>query len=266
MKKLLMVITALVLAVFSYNVSAQGNTAMATPATPKPADNNAAKEMRNKQAAQATFQAYTANNMDAFFNSFDENFIYYSSSNKEYRGLDTMKASMAKYDQPFRAAFPDIKRTLLATATDGDYVTVWEESTGSWKGEYMGMKPNGKPFKVKSVSILKYNDNGKIISEHQITNDYQEISRQVGFYDGVEGDMNDTGYKLLAEKKFNEAIEVFKLNVKLYPNAWNTYDSLGEAYALAGNKKMAIENYEKSLKLNPKNDNGKEFLAKLKAK
>jgi TolA-binding protein len=41
---------------------------------------------------------------------------------------------------------------------------------------------------------------------------------------------------------------------------------LGEAYALAGNKKAAIENYEKSVKLNPKSTSGPEALAKLKQK
>ena len=50
------------------------------------------------------------------------------------------------------------------------------------------------------------------------------------------------------------------------PNSFNVFDSLGEAYALAGNKKLAIENYEKSMQLNPKNTNGEEALAKLKAK
>lgn len=82
----------------------------------------------------------------------------------------------------------------------------------------------------------------------------------------AEADLNTAGYDLLAAKKTNEAIEVFKLNVKLFPDSWNTYDSLGEAYAAAGNKKEAIANYEKSIQLNPKNDSGKETLAKLKQK
>lgn len=80
----------------------------------------------------------------------------------------------------------------------------------------------------------------------------------------LELDINEIGYRFMANKQYDKAIEVFKLNVKLYPNAWNTYDSLGEAYAAAGNKKLAIENYEKSLKLNPKSETGKAALAKLK--
>lgn len=64
----------------------------------------------------------------------------------------------------------------------------------------------------------------------------------------------------------NEAIDVFAVNVKLNPTSWNAYDSLGEGYALAGNKKLAIANYEKSLELNPANEAGKKALAILLAK
>ncbi len=82
----------------------------------------------------------------------------------------------------------------------------------------------------------------------------------------IENSLNATGYNLINANRLNDAIEVFRLNVKLYPEAYNPYDSLGEALALAGNKKEAIENYEKSIKLNPKNDNGIKALQKLRAK
>src|SRR5690606_30626249 len=79
----------------------------------------------------------------------------------------------------------------------------------------------------------------------------------------IENLFNASGYNFLDNNKINEAIEVFTLNVKLYPTAWNTYDSLGEAYALAGNNDLAIENYKKSIELNPDNQHGKEMLKKL---
>ncbi|MEZ0606890.1 tetratricopeptide repeat protein [Fibrella sp. WM1] len=79
-----------------------------------------------------------------------------------------------------------------------------------------------------------------------------------------EYELNVIGYDLLNEKRVSEAIEVLRVNVTLHPGSWNAYDSLGEAYALAGDKKLAILNYEKSLALNPKNENGKAALAKLK--
>jgi putative CocE/NonD family hydrolase len=65
--------------------------------------------------------------------------------------------------------------------------------------------------------------------------------------------MNQLGYRYLNSGKLAEAIELFKLNTVAYPDAYNTYDSLGEAYMTAGNIKLAIANYNKSTELNPDN-------------
>lgn len=75
--------------------------------------------------------------------------------------------------------------------------------------------------------------------------------------------LNDLGYALLHEKKVAEAIALFKLNVEFYPDSWNVYDSLGEAFMINGEKDLAIANYKKSLELNPANDNGRAMLKKL---
>ncbi|MFY9554307.1 MAG: serine hydrolase [Blastocatellia bacterium] len=76
--------------------------------------------------------------------------------------------------------------------------------------------------------------------------------------------MNRLGYDLLAMKRVKDAIEVFKLNVEDYPQSSNTYDSLGEAYMIDGNKELAIKNYERSIELNPRNTTGIETLKKLR--
>jgi len=78
--------------------------------------------------------------------------------------------------------------------------------------------------------------------------------------------INARGYDLLKEKKLKESIEVFKLNTIAYPKSANAYDSLGEAYLEFGDKKSAIENYQKSLALNPENENAREVLKKLQEK
>jgi hypothetical protein len=75
-----------------------------------------------------------------------------------------------------------------------------------------------------------------------------------------EGTLNTLGYLLLFDDRVREAIRVFELNVESYPRAFNTYDSLGEAYWRAGNREEAVRNYRKSLELNPDNTNAVEAL------
>ena len=81
-----------------------------------------------------------------------------------------------------------------------------------------------------------------------------------------EENVNRVGYRLLRSKKIQEAIKIFKLNVDLHPEYANGYDSLAEAYMNAGEDELAIKNYQKSLELDPNNDNAKEMLKKLREK
>jgi tetratricopeptide (TPR) repeat protein len=74
------------------------------------------------------------------------------------------------------------------------------------------------------------------------------------------------GYYLLQQKKIDAAIKVFQRNVQEHPKVSTLYDSLGEAYMTAGQKDLAIKNYEKSVELNPNDKNGIEMLKKLKGK
>jgi tetratricopeptide (TPR) repeat protein len=62
-----------------------------------------------------------------------------------------------------------------------------------------------------------------------------------------EAEMNTYGYLLMGQGKVDSAIVVFRKNTRDYPKSWNTYDSLGEAYAKKGDKKLAVENYSKAL-------------------
>ena len=107
----------------------------------------------------------------------------------------------------------------------------------------------------------------KILTE-AITNGY-EAARKI--YDENrekvaigEGTVNLRSYELLAEGKVTAAIALFRLNVYMYPESANVYDSLGEAYMAAGNTALAIENYERSLELDPENENAVEKLKELR--
>ena len=79
-----------------------------------------------------------------------------------------------------------------------------------------------------------------------------------------QAELNRLGYELLEQEKFTDAIVILKLNVEEYPEAGDPYDSLGEAYMKNGERELAIKNYERSLELDPKNQNAVDMLKKLK--
>jgi len=88
-------------------------------------------------------------------------------------------------------------------------------------------------------------------------------------YTTVERQVNALGYELLRKKSLDEAIQVFKVNVEAHPSSWNAYDSLAEAYATRHDPakddlRLAGQNYEKSLQLNPQNSRARASLERLK--
>lgn len=96
---------------------------------------------------------------------------------------------------------------------------------------------------------------------------YRDLKvKEAKAYDFSEPELNRLGYVLLQQRKLKEAIEIFKLNVAEYPKGFNTYDSLGEAYMVAENTELAIQNYKKSLELNPENTSAVAMLKRLEGK
>ncbi|HKR10627.1 MAG TPA: serine hydrolase [Pyrinomonadaceae bacterium] len=93
---------------------------------------------------------------------------------------------------------------------------------------------------------------------------YRDLkAKQAATYDFAEPELNALGYRLMGSGKMKEAIEVFKLNVEAYPQGFNTYDSLAEAYMNNNERELAISNFKKSLELNPNNTSAIENLKKL---
>lgn len=64
-----------------------------------------------------------------------------------------------------------------------------------------------------------------------------------------EGDLNQTGYRLISEHKLDEAIKVFQTTAERFPDSWNAQDSLGEALAMKGDKAGALAAYTKASQL-----------------
>lgn len=115
--------------------------------------------------------------------------------------------------------------------------------------------PPTEPEFVKIIQEKGINEANRI---------YQEVSKNDPDYNLFQPEsLNALGEELIQNKKTKEAIEVLKLNVEAFPDFWLVYDALGKAYMADGNKQMAIENFSRSLELNPENPETAETLKKL---
>ncbi|HSB12601.1 MAG TPA: serine hydrolase [Blastocatellia bacterium] len=128
----------------------------------------------------------------------------------------------------------------------------------------LGLKP--EPIVIKTpIDGVLYKTVSVRGLDAAVTQYYDLKKTQPQAYDFQERFLNILGYNFIRQKKLKEAIRILQLNVEAYPRSSNVYDSLGEAYMLNGNKALAVENYEMSLKLNPGNTNAVEMLKKLRA-
>ncbi|HEX2533307.1 MAG TPA: alpha/beta hydrolase-fold protein [Chitinophagaceae bacterium] len=79
---------------------------------------------------------------------------------------------------------------------------------------------------------------------------YQRISALYGYeVKPPEWETNVWGYRFLQRKQYRKAEGFFKLNVQLYPNSANVYDSYGDFFVATGDKAKAIDQFKKALSL-----------------
>lgn len=108
----------------------------------------------------------------------------------------------------------------------------------------------------KSISINKNFSNqmtkAGLLEASGKTAEASELKQMV-MADATEAEINTYGYQLLQMGKNSEAIEVFMKNTQDHPDSWNVWDSLGEAYGIAGDKDMAVKNYSKAYDMAPEN-------------
>jgi len=79
-----------------------------------------------------------------------------------------------------------------------------------------------------------------------------------------ENQLNYLGNELRKNKKIKEAIKIYELNVKEYPNSPLVYESLGEIYRRNKNEKIAVKYFEKAFELDPENPHWPYMLEKIK--
>lgn len=134
------------------------------------------KEERNKKTALASVEGVNAHDLNIVFKDVAPDAVdYFDGSMPPQKNLDSIKAGFSN----FLSAYPDVKGENLKAVADGEWVMVWGEWSGTWKGDFMGQKATGKPYKIKDVDIFRFNDEGKI-TEHHSVQSWATQANQVG--------------------------------------------------------------------------------------
>jgi len=144
--------------------------------------------------------------------------------------------------------FSNAIKTKSAEAIQFKYDKYMEDNHGTtpYLSVFNGLKFIFSDWQLPIITFAKGLD---AIDEH-----YQEISLKYGFeIQTPENQINALGYNYLQNKDFDNAIKVFKENVKRYPKSANVYDSLGEAFEKNNQLKLAKQNYETAYKLGKEN-------------
>lgn len=77
--------------------------------------------------------------------------------------------------------------------------------------------------------------------------------------------LNASAYRFMELGRHAEALGMARLNVELFPSSANAHDSLAEFLMRTGDRTGAIRHYERSLELDPANENAREMLRSLNA-
>jgi predicted alpha/beta superfamily hydrolase len=127
-----------------------------------------------------------------------------------------------------------------------------------WKFDYLPSEGHGSGTATGIINALKFIYEGWTFDTNKITTDgfsaidsfYKSQSDRYGYEITCNvGLLNSFGWGYIRAGKVEEAIKVFKENVRRFPNSPDAYNLLGEGYLAAGNIEMAIKSYEKAVEL-----------------
>jgi glyoxylase-like metal-dependent hydrolase (beta-lactamase superfamily II) len=189
-------------------------------------------------------------NGDLTYNGFVARYNYMETLQKEVKKAveENKELKVLLTDLQLKTRFPKLAGTPGFTRDfvhNNNITTLWIEISGAESASNALAEMIEK--KGLKTAIDKFRD------------EYKNGSKSKKYY-FLEQEFNSLGYRFLNHKKYPEAIEIFKLNVEMYPESKNVYDSLGEAYLNAGQKKLALSYYNKVLKMDPKDSNAKKMI------
>ncbi len=151
--------------------------------------------------------------------------------------LDTYRKNLTTLPGFNQAAWATAARYCMQNNINTEEAMVWIDKALGMNG---GQNFNNHTIKAGLLSLQGKKEEGDKLLESSMNA-------------ATEAELNIYGYQLMNQNQLDEAITIFRLNIKNHPDSWNTYDSLGEALNNKGDKEGARANYEKAYEMAPTN-------------
>ena len=97
---------------------------------------------------------------------------------EEFPGLAGGREGMKQFFAMMRTAFPDLRMAVDDLIAECDKVVARTTMSGTHRGEFMGMDPSGKQFRVSAIDVIRFAD-GKAV-EHWGLTDAAAMMEQLG--------------------------------------------------------------------------------------
>jgi len=171
----------------------------------------------------------------------------WTATNKAYKSGEDMDYMLAEYQ--LASHFPELVDSPGFSARN-NYSTVVE----------MWVECSGQESAARAIYAL-VDEGGEKSAVQNLVATHGTPSSPYYF---SEGEFNALGYQFLQTDRADQAVVLFRINAKLYPESWNVYDSLGEGLLATGARDEAIAMYERSLELNPESPSGLDALERIR--
>jgi steroid delta-isomerase-like uncharacterized protein len=97
---------------------------------------------------------------------------------ERFPGLEPNKEGVKQLFAIYRSAFPDLRMEAHETVTEGDLVCARITTTGTHRGEFMGIPATGRQIEVETIDMARIRD-GQCI-EHWGVTDSMTMMQQLG--------------------------------------------------------------------------------------
>lgn len=145
---------------------------------------------------------------------------------------------------------PDARLTVIAVSNRGD--------DGGIRVAYdIAGKICGVPATIRGIQKELMS-----LSTEKLITIVNNAKSNFPIFDIQEFKLEEIGNYLMLLKQKQQAIEVFRLNISLYPKSANTYFKLAMAYESAGNRLLADKNFKQCIELDPTNKIAAEHIKK----